>query len=181
MKFRKNNSKQDKFMALYAPVQDNLWRYCLALTYSRADAKELMSETIAAAYQSLESLKTDAAFLSYLFTICKRLFFRNIQSNKRFEIMETEYFDLYQSQEISPDKAMEIKELYDALEKLPFEQKEAIILFDIMGYSRDEIAEIQGSNIENVKARLYRGRKKLAEILKAENDLITDTKELIYG
>ena len=95
--------------------------------------------------------------------------------------METEYFDLYQSQEISPDKAMEIKELYDALEKLPFEQKEAIILFDIMGYSREEIAEIQCSNIENVKARLYRGRKKLAEILKAENDLITDTKELIYG
>ena len=50
-----------------------------------------------------------------------------------------------------------------------------------MGYSREEIAEIQSSNIENVKARLYRGRKKLAEILKAENDLITDTKELIYG
>ncbi len=181
MKISDFKIKQDKFLELYNPVQDNLWRYCLVLTCSRIEAKELMSETVAAAYQSFENINSDIAFLSYLFTICKRIFFKNLEKERRHELKELEYFDFYKSENITADKALEIQDLYKALDELPFEQKEAIILFDIMGYSREEIAEIQSSNIENVKARLYRGRKKLAEILKAENDFITDTKELVYG
>jgi RNA polymerase sigma-70 factor (ECF subfamily) len=51
---------------------------------------------------------------------------------------------------------------------LPPEQKEAIILQDIMGFSQKEICEIQSISLDALKQRLYRGRKKLAELLNDE-------------
>ena len=68
----------------------------------------------------------------------------------------------------SPEARAAAGELYEAMEDLPLEQKEAIILHNIMGFSREEICTIQNINLETLKARLYRGRKKLARLLGAE-------------
>jgi RNA polymerase sigma-70 factor, ECF subfamily len=56
------------------------------------------------------------------------------------------------------------------MDKLPREQKEAIILHVIMGFSREEICKIQECGMEALKQRLYRGRKKLADLLGAKDD-----------
>jgi hypothetical protein len=40
-----------------------------------------------------------------------------------------------------------------------------LLLFDIMGFSHQEIADILGSTVKNVKVRLHRARKKLKPIL----------------
>jgi len=48
-----------------------------------------------------------------------------------------------------------------ALATLTPEQREAIVLFELHGYSIEEIAEIQRSSISSVKSRLVRGRDRL--------------------
>ena len=58
--------------------------------------------------------------------------------------------------------------LYQALARLPELQREAIILFEITGFSIKEIMEIQNSGASAVKQRLARGRKELARIVKNE-------------
>ena len=63
--------------------------------------------------------------------------------------------------------------LYAALDKLPAAQKEAVILFEISGFSIKEIAEIQGSTESGVKSRLKRGREALAKLM---NDHISPDK-----
>lgn len=170
----KINKKQNDFMQLLSPINDNLWRFCLALTYDREDAKELMSETISIAYSSFDNIISKSAFLSFMFTIAKRTFLRNKEKYRRTEYIEPDKFDMFKSNQLSLDTKIEIADLYNALDKLPIEIKEAIVLFDIMGYSRKEVAEIQNTNVENVKSRLYRGRNKLAELLKI------DIKEEVY-
>jgi RNA polymerase sigma-70 factor (ECF subfamily) len=162
-------NKQERFMAAFRPLNDSLWRFCLALTRNRDDAKELSAETIATAYQEFDSIRHHDAFLSFLFTVARRTYFRNLEKYKRTEYYEPEKFDaMFSNIEIGADKRMQIIELYEALGELSFETREAIILFDIMGYSRDEVAKIQDSNIENIKSRLYKGRKKLAALLNSE-------------
>ena len=52
--------------------------------------------------------------------------------------------------------------LHKALSYLPELQREALILFEITGYSIKEIMEIQKSGSSAVKQRLARGRKELA-------------------
>ena len=57
--------------------------------------------------------------------------------------------------------------LFDvALDLLPESQKTVIELFDVLGFSQKEIAEILDITIDNVKVRLHRARKNLREILK---------------
>jgi RNA polymerase sigma-70 factor (ECF subfamily) len=62
---------------------------------------------------------------------------------------------------------MDIHFLYLALQQLPEEQRECIILFEISGFSIKEIAQTQQAGESAVKQRLKRGREKLIEILHA--------------
>ena len=52
-----------------------------------------------------------------------------------------------------------------ALGDLPEDQRLAVILFDVEGYSYEEIAEISGVAVGTVKSRLHRGRGRLRDIL----------------
>ena len=49
----------------------------------------------------------------------------------------------------------------EALEILPAVQREAVVLFDIDGYSLEEVAAMQDVSLSAVKSRLARGRARL--------------------
>ena len=57
------------------------------------------------------------------------------------------------------------RHLESALGELPEDQRLAVILFDVEGYSYEEIAEISGVAVGTIKSRLHRGRGRLREIL----------------
>ena len=63
--------------------------------------------------------------------------------------------------------------LYKALSRLPEQQREAILLFEISGFSIKEIAVLQESSESAIKQRLSRGRQQLLEQLQAFNLSIT--------
>lgn len=144
---------------------EKLERFALAMTMNRDEAKDVVGETLMIAYESLESLKADKAFLSFLFTIASRVYSKRQKSFFKFKIKETQDVDKLYCNSLSPEVATDVGILYKALEKLPAKQKEALILYEIMGVPIKEICEIQDSKISSVKMRLVRGRQKLAEIL----------------
>ena len=51
-----------------------------------------------------------------------------------------------------------LRALASALEALPYEQRNCIVLFDVDGYDYSEIAEIMGVSVGTVKSRIHRGR-----------------------
>lgn len=55
--------------------------------------------------------------------------------------------------------------LYDALDKLPAQLREALVLFEVSGLSMAEIAVIQGTNANAVKTRVSRARSSLRQLL----------------
>lgn len=166
------NSKQELFMKLYTPVEGNLSAFCFAKTRNRDEAKELVSETILCAYENLHTLKNEKAFLSFLFTIASNINKAGFKNNQRFVVSEPEVFDLMYGDTVQPDVLLDIKILYDAMDKLPSQQKEAIYLYDILGMSQKEIAAIQNSTVINTKLRIHRGKKRLAEILSDETKTV---------
>jgi RNA polymerase sigma-70 factor, ECF subfamily len=157
--------KQEIFLELFEPVKENLWRFCLSLSKNRADAKDLLQDTIEQAYMNFENIKHQEAFLSFLFTITSRISRGKWKKDSNFEFTDSVDFETLVSDNVPPDVKVDITKLYEALDMLPPEQKEGIILFDIMGFSQPEICTIQAIELETLKKRLYRGRKKLAELL----------------
>jgi len=133
----------------------------------REIAKDLLGETIATAYAGFDKLKSKTAFLSFLFTIASRLFYRKINNVKK-DINRNQNLDELFSTDLSPDDMADISILYENLNKLPHDQKEAIILFHIEGFSRKEVAVIQKVSEETVKSRLAYGKKQLSVLMGAD-------------
>ena len=159
-------------MKLYEPVHPQFERFCRARVYGHADHRDIMNDTLLVAFQKLDELKSEKAFLSFLFSICVRLIGSQSQKKK-----ETEYpqnhdwnpIDATANAQVNAD----VNDLYQAMSKLPADQQECLLLFEITGFKIKEIAEIQNASVDAVKQRLKRGRSKLAELLTFEASLKT--------
>lgn len=54
---------------------------------------------------------------------------------------------------------------YAALDTLPDKQREAVIMFEILGFSMKEIHDVQGRTLIAIKVRISRGRAELTRLL----------------
>ncbi|MGE5480828.1 MAG: RNA polymerase sigma factor [Chloroflexota bacterium] len=157
--------KEDKFLELFNPVKQSLWKYCLSVSHSRDSAKDLLQETIETAYRQFGAMRNEQAFLSYLFTIASRIYARSRERNRRQTPCDPADFEYVAASTASPEQAADAAILHAALAELPHDQGEAIILQELMGFSQAEICVIQGINLETLKKRLYRAKNKLRELL----------------
>ncbi|NJO88291.1 MAG: RNA polymerase sigma factor [Chloroflexia bacterium] len=164
----KENKKQKAFMLLYDQVHEAFSRYCSAKSYGIIDAKELASETIMRAYSNFEKLRNKEAFLGFLFGIASNIIKNTLRKKKIFDEYDEAKLVSIPQNGIDPTTRIDIEILYKALNQLPVKQKDALVLFEISGFSIKEIMQIQNSSESAIKQRLKRGREKLASILKSD-------------
>ena len=156
-----SKDKQAHFLLLYEPVHDRFERFCRARAFGEMDFRDLINETLLIAYQRMDTLRSEQAFLSFLFSISVNVL-NNHHRKKREERQSENHDDIADmSQEVHADTHF----LHLALSQLPVAQKECVILFEISGFKIKEIAEIQSVSEDAVKQRLKRGRERLQEIL----------------
>lgn len=160
------SNKQERFMKLLKPVYPRLERFALTLTRNRDDAKDIVGETVLKAFEGFEMVRDEKAFLSYVFTICSRVA-QSGRYKKRVLATEEQVEELFRNY-TSPETAADIALLYEAMDKLPSEAREALVLSEISGLSHKEVQELQGGSISSIKVRIFRAKKKLAELLGVE-------------
>jgi RNA polymerase sigma-70 factor (ECF subfamily) len=141
----------------------------LSVSYNYEDAKDLVQDTIETAYRNFDSIKDKQYFLSWLFTVASRKNKEKYEKRKNEVIQFDIDYSHLTSNEGNPEIQTDIRLLYEALDKLPFEQKEAIILFDIIGLPQKAAAESQSVTIDAFKQRIHRGKKTLKELLTDKN------------
>ena len=159
-----SKQKQRAFLELFEPIRKDLSRFVMAMANSSFDAKDIINETLLIAYEKFGQVKEPSAFKSYLFTIANRLYKNGIVRNGRIDYKSELNENSLVVRNIA-EVELDVQNLYSALEQLPPEQKEAIVLFEISGFKITEIAEMQQCTESAVKSRLKRGREKLTEIL----------------
>lgn len=162
-------SKQDRFLRLYKPIHDRFERFCRARVYGDMEFKDLMNDTLLVAYEKLDTLKSEKAFLSFLFSISVRILANNHKKKKAETFESEEKFASFSDESANTERDTEVYLLHKALALLPEDQRECLILFEISGFNIKEIAVIQNASQSAVKQRLRRGRLKLTEILTFES------------
>jgi len=80
------------------------------------------------------------------------------------ELREKHTRELF-AQGMNPEIAVDVQLLYHKMEALPDKQRDAIILFDVCGFSLKEVADIQQEQVNTTKSHLRRGRKKLQQLM----------------
>lgn len=159
------DAKQLAFMRAYRPCHDAFVRYCSALAYGQMDTEDLVQDVLLAAYTHFDQIKDKNRFLHYLIRVARN----KTISRWRKRRHQTEQLDKHhhnlQAQGVRPETILDIQLLYQTMNRLPEQQRDALILFEISGFSIKEIAEIQNSTVGAIKTRLSRGRKRLRALL----------------
>ncbi len=158
-------TKKKLFMELYEPVHGSFERFCKARSYGVCDFNDLMHDTLIIAFEQFDTLKNKEAFLSFLFSITNKVHANFRRKNKPISFSEVTGIENSPDHTFSIEKNFQHDELYEALNKLPIDYRNCIILFEIAGFSIKETAEIQECTIDALKQRLSRGRKMLVEAL----------------
>lgn len=164
------NRKAD-FTEQYLAVHSQLARYCKALAGDLDEAEELMAETVAIAFEKFDIIRKPASFKYFLFGIAIRRFRKKL-SRKR-ERAGLDGLESIAAPIFDPGLSGDVDILYNAIAKLPERQKEIIVLFELSGFSLQEISELKNMNLSTVKTNLARARQELAYQL-------NPTKEKMY-
>ncbi len=172
---------QTEFESMAMPFMDQLYSHALRLTKNSSDAEDLVQETYLKGYRAFSSFKEGTNLRAWLFRILTNSFINNYRKKQRgFEEEDfDEVDDLYlhrrlgsiqnstlgMSAEDMLFERLTEDEIKDAVENLPTQYREVVLLADVQGFSYKEIAEILEVPDGTVMSRLHRGRAKLQKDL----------------
>ena len=172
---------QAEFESMAMPFMDQLYSHALRLTKNSSDAEDLVQETYLKGYRAFSSFKEGTNLRAWLFRILTNSFINNYRKKQRgFEEEDfDEVDDLYlhrrlgsiqnstlgMSAEDMLFERLTEDEIKDAVENLPTQYREVVLLADVQGFSYKEIAEILEVPDGTVMSRLHRGRAKLQKDL----------------
>ena len=107
---------------------------------------------------------------AWLFTILRNEFYSQMRKRGR-EVQDSEGI-MTGRLAVHPAQhgQLDLKDFRGALEQLPEDQREAIILIGASGFSYEEAAEICGCAVGTIKSRVSRARTKLQDILKISGE-----------
>jgi len=147
----------------------NLRAFGISLTGNVDRADDLVQETMLRALKNIDSFEPGTNMSAWLFTILRNLFRSEYRKRKReVEDATGMYADSLKSQ---PEQStrLEFEELRAALDKLPDDQREAVILVGASGFSYEEAAAICGCAVGTIKSRVNRARNRLAEMMSIDD------------
>ncbi len=161
----------DEFSNLVLSYLGEVTAYARSLTRSDWEADDLVQGTYERAFRAQRDLRESARCRAWLFRIARNLHIDGIRASAaRPEMHLVDSSHSFASDEVvSPDtvERMSARDLEDALNRLPEEQRQVVLLCDLWGFRYEEISEIVGAPIGTVRSRIARGRVFLSNLLVA--------------
>ena len=147
----------------------SLRAFAISLTQNNDRADDLVQETLVKAWDKQSSFQPGTNLKAWLFTILRNEFYSQMRKRGR-EVQDSDG-TLTAGVAIHPGQqgSIDLKDFRRALEQLPEDQREAIVLIGASGFSYEEAAEICGCAVGNMKSRTNRARQKLATILEVQS------------
>jgi len=161
---------QDEFLRATMGAMDLVFSLSRRLTNSRQDAEDLVQDTFLRAFRAWTDHRRPKKVEPWLATICLNLARSGYRTRARrpSEVPFEEWMVEPRPGEDPESRAVgeiEREKLYRAMRELPEEQRVAITLVDLSGFSTHEAAEAMGTPRGTVLSRLHRGRRALARLL----------------
>jgi RNA polymerase sigma-70 factor (ECF subfamily) len=165
----RDEARWARLMALLEPIHRQAAATARRLCRTPSDGDDLYQEAVLRAFDKLHGLRDASRFRSWFFAIL--LSRHRSQARRAFWRRRLPWREAFPD---GADPAGEDGSDWDArggsaaraaraLSTLAAEQREAVVLFEIDGYSIEEIATLQRASVPAVKSRLTRGRDRLRQ------------------
>jgi len=154
---------EEAFNEIYSRYASNVHAYCQKILGSYELAEDIFQDTFVRFFQNIKEDSPATNIIGFLITIARNLCLNYKKSIREVvDINDINYsFDFGSNYE--KDELLGL--ITQALELLDFEYREAVIMRDYNGFSYEEIAELCNISMSNAKSRIFRGRKKIREVL----------------
>lgn len=152
----------EAFRLLYERHAARVYAYCARIVGSRDDAKDVFQESFIALYRKASASGAGMRVAPYLYTIAHHRCISVIRSRKD-TVPADEYVLPDEDHAFEQTERTAIVRL--AIELLPLEYREPLILRQYNDIPYADIAEILSIPVSTVKIRIYRAKEKLRSIL----------------
>ncbi len=161
-----DTSAQDDLIACLPAVR----AFSLSLTRNRAEADDLMQDTIMKAWANLDKFQVGTNMRAWLFTIARNTFYTTRKKAGR-EVADVDNI-FTEAVAVKPDHdgRLQMRDFRAAFGQLSDEHREALILVGANGFSYDDAGEMCGVPAGTMKSRVNRGRQKLADLLDLQSE-----------
>jgi len=169
----------DAFEILVNRHQTSVLNLIYRFIGDRTQAKDLAQEAFLRVWQAAAGYKPKAKFTTWLYRITANLCFNELKSSRRkkwLQFLRSDADHEVQTEEDFPDNSPSPEDLLlvkersrqitDALQRLPENQRMALILKRYDDLSYQEIAQILGCSVSAVESLLVRAKRTLQEKLK---------------
>jgi len=155
------------FEALYRLHIDKVYGLCLRMTGNVAEAEDCAQEAFIQAWNKLDRFRGDSAFSTWLHRIAVNSVLGRMRKSKREQerILAVAENTLVP---VSMGDSCELRDLSEAVGRLPEGARHVFVLNAVYGYSHDEAAKMLGIATGTSKAQLHRARRLLAQQLKQQ-------------
>lgn len=148
---------------LLAPIHDDVQLFARRIARSNAEGDDVFQEAVLRAARKVGTLRDRSKFKSWMYSVVASVHRTRYRSS---------FWTRWMSSDKRPDpvgddgsrwadERASANRASAALATLEPVQREAIVLFELHGYSIEEIADMQRTSISAVKSRLVRGRDRL--------------------
>ncbi|GMU59936.1 MAG: hypothetical protein AMXMBFR34_16990 [Myxococcaceae bacterium] len=162
-----------------------VYRFGLRMCGNEDDARDVLQETLLAAFKNLPAFRGDAQISTWLFQIARSFCIKQRRRREgepaRLESVETAEVKKLEGDEPQGDMKTHAREvgtlIQAAINTLQADHREALVLRDVEGLSAEEAAEVAGIEVGALKSRLHRARLALKQQLAA----VLDEREDVGG
>ena len=163
-------SQDPEFRRELISIIPNLRAFAASLSGSFDRADDLVQETLVKAWDKQHTFQPGTNLKAWLFTILRNEFYTQMRKKGR----EVQDVDGIHAMQLAghPEQHghLDLQDFRKALDQLPDDQREALILIGASGFSYEEAAEICKCAVGTIKSRVARGRVALEQIM-SDNSL----------
>lgn len=160
------------FLVAYQGLERKLFAFAMRLTRNRADADDLLQETVFRAYANCDKFREGTNFKSWITTIMRNTFINKYRTHRRRNVVDGSLEDYtYDVENKSISNTSESVIMMQELSAIINQVKPKYripFLMHYKGYEYQEIAAEMNIPIGTVKSRLHTARQQLSELIKRD-------------
>lgn len=162
------------FSRLTELYQHRIFSFCVRMVKDRHEAEDLAQDVFLSVYRHAGEFRGEASFNTWIYRIARnhalnRIKYLERRGRSTGRSLDEVGEDSLRSDRRGPDALVEGEQtsavVRAAIERLPRQQREVLVLRDLEGLPYEDITEITGLALGTVKSRIHRARSALAERL----------------
>ena len=165
---------RDQVVALIPALRAFAW----SISRNGADADDLVQDTLIKAWSHRDKFETGTNLRAWLFTILRNTYYTAVVRRRREVRDEDDQHARSLTTAPTQEWSLALRALQAALDQLPQEHREALILVGAAGLSYEEAAAICGCALGTIKSRVNRARSRLLKVMDIDraSDAINPTR-----